>query len=244
MRIAPFSPIPAVSWRIRTRRPDAVAAVALARDEHGRPPAAVARQPAADELRQRLEVALVAEVLLRVRLVARARRVFLLVVLLLLAVLLDDPAEARSDGVDEDEIREREPGLVVLDEPRRHRRQRAVRRKVDALWPDGADVQVRGRCSRPAVEHERHRPVEVAALGDVRDGEDLRRRLLLLPEDEPFRGRRVRDVVPRPRGRGAARRLVVELRLGASRPRSCSGRYTTARARPMPGNAPRDPASH
>src|SRR5207302_7284555 len=45
---------------------DAVPAVALAGDEDGRTPPIVPRQPAGHELAQRLEVALEAEVLLRV----------------------------------------------------------------------------------------------------------------------------------------------------------------------------------
>ena len=103
--------------------PDAIAAVALARDEDRRSPAAVARQPAAHELAQRLEVALLAEVLVRVGGVA------LLVVLLRggLRLALDDPAEARSDRIDEHEIGEGEPGRLVLHEPRRQIRKRAVR---------------------------------------------------------------------------------------------------------------------
>ena len=68
-------------------------------------------------------------------------------------------AEARPDRIDEDEIGEREPRRLVLDEAWRHRRQRPVRREVDALRPDRAHVQVRRRRARPAVEHERHRAV-------------------------------------------------------------------------------------
>ena len=123
---------------------DAVAAVALARDEHGRAPAAVLGEPAAHELAERLEVALVPEVLLRVGSVVRLRA--LLAVALLLR--LDDAAEAGADRVDEHEVGEREPGRLVLDEPRGHRRQRPVRREVDALRADRAHVQVGRRGSR------------------------------------------------------------------------------------------------
>ena len=116
-------------------------------------------------------------------------------------------------------------------------RQRPVGREVDPLRPDRADVQVRGRRARPAVEDERHGPVEVVAVGDVRDGEDLRRRLLLLAQHEPLRGGRVRRCrstsrwTPRraaARGRASSRPLVVA---------HVRGRYTTDRV-PDHGDAP------
>ena len=138
---------------------DAIAAVALARDEDRRAPAAVLGEPAPHELAERLEVALVPEVLLRVgRVVGLARRPW------------PSPFFSGSitrlkpvpTGIDEHEVGEREPRRLVLDEPRRHRRQRPVRREVDALRPDGAHVQVRRRRARAAVEDERHGPVAIA----------------------------------------------------------------------------------
>ncbi len=121
------------------------------------------------ELAERLEVALLAEVLVRIRLLAFAllRRALLLPLLLALLVGLDDAAEAGADGVDEDEVGEREPRGLVLDELRRQLGQRPVGRKVDALRADGAHVQERGRGARPAVEDERDGP---------RRGRRLRRR--------------------------------------------------------------------
>ena len=196
MRIAPFRPMPAVSWSIRASATDAIAAVALAGDEDGRAPAAVLGEPAAHELAERLEVALVPEVLLRVgRVVGLAAAV--LAVALLLG--LDHAAEAGSDGIDEHEVGESEPRRLVLDELGRHRRQRAVGREVDALRTDGAHVQVGRRRTRPAVEDERHGPRAVAVSGDVRDREDLRRGLLLLAQHRPLARRRVLDrLAPRP----------------------------------------------
>ena len=130
---------------------------------------------------------------------------------------LDDAAEAGSDRIDEHEVGEREPRGLVLDELRRHRRQRAVGREVDALRTDCAHVQVgRGR-TRPAVEDERHGPRAVAVSGDVRDREDLRRGLLLLAQHRPLAGRRVLDRLapspPRGLGLGAGGWLVVGLLL-------------------------------
>ena len=187
----------------------AIAAVALACDEDGRAPAAVAGKPAAHELGERLEVALVAEVLLRIRVLALGAVRLLLAVVLRRVVLLDDSTEAGADRIDEDKVREREPRLLVVHEPRRHRRQRSVRRELDALRAYRPDVQIRRRRPRAAVEHERHRPVEIGVAGDIRDREDLRRRFVVLPEHEPFRRGGVLDVVPLPGRFGAARRFVV-----------------------------------
>ena len=193
---------------------DAVAAVALARDEHRRAPAAVLGEPATHELAKRLEVALVPEVLLRVGGVLRLRALLGLVLLL----RLDDAAEAGAHRVDEHEVGEREPGRLVLDEPRGHRRQRPVRREVDALRADRTHVQVGRSGSGPAVEDEGHGSVAIALPGDVRDREDLGRRLLLLAQHSPLPGRRVLDGLaaapPRSGGLGALRRLVIRLALG------------------------------
>ena len=190
----------------------AVAAVALARDEDRRAPAAVLREPAAHELAQRLEVALVAEVLLRI---GRALVRLAAVLAVRLLVRFDHAAEARPHRIDEHEIGEREPRRLVLDEAWRHRRQRPVGREVDALRAHCSHVQVRRCRAGPAVEHERHRAVARAVRGDVGDREDLGRRLLLLAQDGPLaRGRvleRLSALSPRPRGLGARGRLVVRL---------------------------------
>ena len=84
---------------------DPIAAVALAGDEHRRAPAPVLREPAAHELAERLEVALVAEVLLGIGGVVGLCAVLAVALL----VGLDRAAEAGPDRIDEDEIREREP---------------------------------------------------------------------------------------------------------------------------------------
>ena len=136
---------------------DAVAAVALARDEDRRAPAAVLGEPAAHELAQRLEVALVAEVLLRVGRVSSGlrrrpcRRAFFSGSITRLKPVPTGSTNTRSE--------KREPRRLVLDEARRHRRQRPVRREVDALRADGAHVQVRRRSARAAVEDERDRAI-------------------------------------------------------------------------------------
>jgi hypothetical protein len=80
----------------------AEAAVALAGEKGGRGGAAVRRQPAGDEVRQRLRVAVH-------RKVARAQ----------LVGGLHEPAEAGPHGIDEDEVGEVEPGFGVGDEIRR-----------------------------------------------------------------------------------------------------------------------------
>jgi hypothetical protein len=137
----------------------------------------VAGQPARHELAQRFEIAVLPEVLLGIE------GVVLLVplVLLVLRVLaLDDAAESGSDRIDEDEVAEGQPGRLVLHEARGHCRQRAVRREVDPLRPDGAHVEVGGGGTRTAVEDERDRSTLLLTAGHVRDGEDLRGRLLLL----------------------------------------------------------------
>ena len=171
---------------------DSIAAVAFACDEDGRSPPAVLREPASHELAQRLEVALQPEVLLRIG------RVVLLVVLLVVlrhvALLgLDHTAEPCSDGIDEHEVGELEPRRLVLHESRWHFRERAVRRKGHALRADHAEVQIRRRGSRTAVEDEHHRPIAGATRGDVRDGQDLRSRFLLLAQHQPLRARHVVD---------------------------------------------------
>ena len=172
----------------------------------------MARQPPAHELAQRLEVALLAEVLLRI---GRVVSVLLLLRVLALVLVLDHAAEARADGIDEHEVAEGEPRCLVLDESRRHRGKRAVRREVDPLRTDRSHVEVGRGCARAAVEDERDGPFLVASLGDVRHGEDLGRRLLLLPQDDPLRGRAVVDrrLAPCPGGGdlGTRRRLVVGL---------------------------------
>ena len=156
---------------------DAISPVALAGDEDGRAPAALRREPAPHELAERFEIASLPEVLLRV-----GRVFFLLLVLrVVLALLLDDAAEAGPDRIDEHEIGEGEPRRLVLHEPRRHLRERPVRRERDALRADHAEMKKRRRRTRPSVEDEHHRPVVIADVGDVRHGEDLRGRLLLLP---------------------------------------------------------------
>ena len=107
--------------------PDAVAAVALARDEDRRSPAPVVGEPAAHELTERLEVALVAEVLLRIGGVLRLR---VALGLGLLLGRLDDAAEARTDGVDEHEVGEREP--------KRTRSRRVARASREETRPPGS----------------------------------------------------------------------------------------------------------
>ena len=170
---------------------DAVAAVALAGDEDRRAPPAVCGQPAPHELRERLEVALLPEVLLRVdALVLVVARVPVGGLVLLLA--LDHAAEAGADRVDEHEVGEREPGRLVLHQPGRHLGERSVRGERDAQRPDRAEMQVRRRGAGAAVEHERHRPPLVRVC-DVRDGEDLRGGLVLLAQDDPARRRRIRE---------------------------------------------------
>ena len=98
-----------------------------------------------------------------------------------LALVVDDAAEAGPDRIDEHEIGEGEPRRLVLHEPRRHLRERPVRRERDALRADRPEMEERRRRTRPAVEDEHHRTVVIAGVGDVRDGEDLGGRLLLLP---------------------------------------------------------------
>ena len=158
---------------------DAVPAVALAGDEDRRAPPAVPGEPAAHELAERLEIALVAEVLR-----GGASTVLLFLLLAVLGLVLDDAAEAGAHRIDEHEVGEREPRLLVLHEARRHRRQRAVGRERDPRRPDGTHVQIRRRRPRSTVEDEGHRPVAIS-LRDVRNREDLRRRPLLLAQDDP-----------------------------------------------------------
>ena len=162
----------------------------------GEPQRPLLGEPAAHELAQRLEVALVAEVLLRVG----ASSGFCAV---LAVVLLARARSTRLKPVPTGSTKTRSVNAShdssFSTSARRHRRQRAVRRERDPLRPDGAHVQVRGRGAGPAVEDEGHRPVGVAAVRDVRDREDLRRGLLLLPQHDPLRGRGVRIAFfPRP----------------------------------------------
>jgi hypothetical protein len=170
----------------------------------------VAGDPAAHELAERLEVALVAEVLLRA-----ALGLLLLLTILALALGLDHAAEAGAHRIDEHQVGERQPRLIVRHEPGRHPRQRSVRRKCHPYWPDGAHVQERRRCTRATVEDEGHRTI-AAALGDVGDREDLRRRLLLLAQHGPARARGVLERRarrnPGRRGLRPRRRLVLRLR--------------------------------
>ena len=187
-----------------------VAPVALARDEDGRAPPPVAREPAAHELAQRLEVALLPEVLLGI-----AGVLLLPVLRRPVALALDDAAETRAYRVDEDKVGEGEPRRLVLHEPGRHRRQRPIRGEGNALRAHDTQVQVRGRGSGAAVEDEHHGTTRIAHVGDVGDGEDLRRGLLLLAQHEPLRACRVVDR-GRSAGPGAARlrssrRLVIRL---------------------------------
>jgi hypothetical protein len=169
-------------------------------------------EPAAHELAQRLEVALVPEVLLGVGHVVRRLRILLLGLLL---GRLDDAAEAGPDGIDDDQVGEGKPGRFVLDETCRHGGQRAVGREVHPLWPHGTHVQVRRGGSRAAVEDERHRAAAIVTARDVRDGEDFRGGLLLLAKHCPLRRRGVLDrLSPTAPGRsrlGPGGRLVVEL---------------------------------
>ncbi len=86
------------------------------------------REPPADELAQRLEIALVPEELAIAPVLAV---VLFLAVGAIVAVALDDAAEAGADRIDEHQIAEREPRLLVRDEPGRQLGQRSVRRKRD-----------------------------------------------------------------------------------------------------------------
>ena len=117
-------------------------------------------EPPAHELPQRLEIALVAEVLLGVGVVA-VLGAFRLIVLLR---RLDHAAEPGADGVDEDQVGERQPGLLVRHEPGGMRGSEPSTGKRDPRRADGAHVQERRRGPRAAVEHEGHRPVEVVAV--------------------------------------------------------------------------------
>ena len=168
---------------------DAISPVALAGDEHGRAPAALRREPAPHELAERLEIAPLPEILLRIG------RVFVLLLALpvVLALVVDDATEPGPDRIDEHEIGESEPRRLVLHEPRRHLRQRPVRRERDTLRPDRPEMEERGRRTGPSVEDEHHRPAVVPGAGDVRDGEDLGGRFLLLAQHDPLRGRGVVD---------------------------------------------------
>ena len=98
IRIAPLRPMPGALLQRPHQPADAIAAVALAGDEDGRPPATVAGQPAPHELAQGLEVTLVSEVLLGI-----GGIVFLFLGVFWFLVL-DDAAETRSDRIDEHEV--------------------------------------------------------------------------------------------------------------------------------------------
>src|SRR5439155_19574390 len=93
----------------------------------------------------------------------------------------------------------------------------AIGREGHADGTNRAHVEVRRRSAWAAVEDERDRPRPVGARRDVRDGEDLGGRLLLLPENEELRRRGVVErlvaALPGFGGLGALGRLVFRLRL-------------------------------
>ena len=113
--------------------------------------------------------------------------------------------------------------------------QRSVGREGDALRADGAHVQVGGRCAGPAVEDEGHRAVPRRRLGDVGDGEDLRRGLLLLAQDDPLRLRGVLDRLIRTPGQSSrARSGRLGCRYGRDRLRNRGPLSTCADPVPLP----------
>jgi hypothetical protein len=177
-------------------------------------------QPPPHRLAQRLEIALVTEVLLARGVavtVAASTGLGLLGRVAVRVVVLDDAAEAGPDRVDEDEVGEGEPRFRVGDEPRWHLRQRPGGGEGHTARADGAHVQERRRGARAAIEDEGDRTLLIGARG-VGDGEDLGRGLLLLAQDDPLRAHRIvdREARPRPgaRGLGPARRLVAGLPRG------------------------------
>ena len=143
----------------------------------------MAGEPPAHELAQRLEIALVAEVLPGVAVLAASA------VFLLSSPSLPSSSMTRLKPVPTGSTNTRSVNAShdssFGDEPGRHLRQRPVGRKRDPQRPDGAHVQIRRRRARAAVEDEGHRTVAIP-VRDVGDREDLRRRLLLLAQDDPL----------------------------------------------------------
>ncbi|MEZ4237494.1 MAG: hypothetical protein R3F59_15380 [Myxococcota bacterium] len=134
-------------------------AVGLADEELGAGPAVVARGEAADELGDRLGVALHA--------------------VEVLALALQRLREARPDGIDEHEVGDVEDGLRVVGGVAR--RGQAAHVGGDAARPEAAHVQPHRRRAGPAVEAERERAprgVDVAVGAQVGDVEHAPARLV------------------------------------------------------------------
>src|SRR5690606_30219749 len=167
---------------------DAEAAITFPGENGRREPALVAGEIEADEGAERIEILF--------RLPERGG-VALRRLLALLVFGTDAPAVARADRVDEDEIREGEPGFVVLYQRSRIGRDAAAFAELYAARPHRAEVQVGRGSARTAIEDEGDRPfrrrclrgvghVEHAAtrtfLARLRDGEGARPRdVLQLP---------------------------------------------------------------
>ncbi len=123
----------------------AIAAVALAHHVLGRLHAAVLDQPVVDDARQVGDVGLDGEELL------------------VGLVLLQQRARiAGADRIDEHQVGEVEPGTGIVVQADRVRRAVALGPELDALGPDGAQVQIDRRGAGAAVEGEGHRPVRIA----------------------------------------------------------------------------------
>ena len=159
MRIAPFSPMPGALLQHPREAADAVAAVALAGDEDGRAPAAVLGEPAAHELAQRLEVALVAEVLLRVRRVVRLAppslpSPFFSVSMMRLKPVPTGSTNTRSVNASHDDSFSTSRGGIAGSVPSDGKSTRCGPTAPMCRYADDAPG--------PAVEDERHGPVAIA----------------------------------------------------------------------------------
>ena len=152
----------------------AEAAVTLADEEFRRGHAVVAAQPARDDRRQRVDIAVdriiaVADVLLGA----------------------DRAAVAGADRIDEDEVGEVEPGLGIGDDGRRRRR--ADARAVEGQTPraEHAEMQIGRRGAGAAIDRKGDGPrARLGSVEPVGDEADLRLQPALRVAERQAAGRR------------------------------------------------------
>jgi hypothetical protein len=126
--------------------------------------------------------------------------------------VLDHPAETGADGVDEHQVGERQPAVLIVRKPGGRIHRLAVLAEHRPTGTHGTEMQVYRRCTGTSVEHEGDRAAAVA-LGDIADVEHLGLRFFLFTEDEPVGRGLVADAAAAGAqtviARGAFRGLII-----------------------------------
>src|SRR5438552_4695977 len=105
---------------------------------------------------------------------AHCRRILLDAPEILFLIRAGCAAVAGPDRVDEDQIGEFEPGILIGDQSRRRGKNFTGVGQSEHHWSEAAKMQVRGSCPRAAVEHESDWTRSLGTCQRVGDIEDFR----------------------------------------------------------------------